>query len=196
MKERYRVLVCGIGDQEIDTGYISRYLRDHGNEVIPFQSYADPEQGGAAIVRAAVQEDVDAIDITTTAAAEVRGHDAIESGLQQYDADNIGIDMHYPADGLRAAWTRLDGVGDVNGQLLADAGLDPDDATVKDVWNALQDGYTERLGDEAVGQDAGRAQAKRIIVQNRERYKGQPTPGQQSSIRWWASLDSGQPHRF
>jgi len=182
---RDRVLVASIGVDDPGTGSVARYLRDAGQEVIVAGDYdADGVDG---VVRATVQEDVAAVDLTVSPRDEPHIEQELASGLAAYDADGVLTDLHYRVDDpCRDAWTVLDGVGRTNGQLLADAGLDPDEAAFRDVWDALRDGYIARVGDEEQGERAGRGQAKTIYSANRDRYRDQPTPGQQSILRCWS----------
>lgn len=186
MDGHYRVLVASIGI-EAGTNPIARYLRDQGHEVIAAPHYDTALEGGESVAQAAIQEDVDMIDLTVSATVEPRVNQYLSDMLAQYDAEDIDTDLHYPPkDPGRARWTQLDQIGPTNGQLLSEAGLDPDTATFKDVWNALADGYTSRLDDEQDGMRVGRAQAKNIRRANEDRYGDEPTPDQQSSISWWA----------
>ncbi len=180
---RDRVLVASIGVDDPGTGSVARYLRDAGQEVIVAGDY-DTVDG---VVRATVQEDVAAVDLTVSPHDEPRIEQTLTDRLSRYDADDVLTDLHYRVDDPRRdAWTELDGVGRTNGQLLADAGLTPDEATFRDVWNALRDGYIARVGDEQQGERAGRGQAKNIYMANQDRYGDEPVPGAQSTLSWWA----------
>src|SRR5438477_2790922 len=86
---RHRVLVAKAGLDGHDRGVkvVSRALRDAGFEVIYSGLHQTPEQ----IVEAAIQEDVDAVGLSSLSGAHMALFPKIIEGLKARGADNIVV---------------------------------------------------------------------------------------------------------
>jgi len=84
---RYRVLVAKPGLDGHDRGakVVARALRDAGFEVIYSGLHQTPEQ----IVEAAIQEDVDAVGLSSLSGAHMALFPKIIEGLRKKGADNV-----------------------------------------------------------------------------------------------------------
>jgi methylmalonyl-CoA mutase C-terminal domain/subunit len=86
---RYRVLVAKPGLDGHDRGakVVARALRDAGFEVIYSGLHQTPEQ----IVEAAIQEDVDAVGLSSLSGAHMALFPRIIEGLRGKGADNVVV---------------------------------------------------------------------------------------------------------
>lgn len=180
----YRVLVGSIGGDTERSVTRTAELRDAGQEVVPLGTYTQ-DPGTDLVVQAAIQEDVDVIDLAVDQEIREQVERYVADELAAYSAGDIMINtVRYSYRQRVRRWTDLDRVGPVNAGILA-VGLDPDTATFKDIWNTLEQAYIARTGDPLTGKCAGRGQAKNIYTANLDRYGDHPTPGHQSNMSWW-----------
>jgi methylmalonyl-CoA mutase, C-terminal domain len=89
MASRYRILMAKPGLDGHDRGVkvVARALRDAGFEVIYSGLHQTPEQ----IVEAAIQEDVDAVGLSSLSGAHMALFPKIIEGMRARGADNVVI---------------------------------------------------------------------------------------------------------
>ncbi len=89
MNKKYRVLIGKPGLDGHDRGakVIAQALRDHGFEVI----YTGIRRSPAEIAAAAVQEDVDAVGLSSLSGAHLRLFPAVVEELAKAGADDIPV---------------------------------------------------------------------------------------------------------
>lgn len=162
----YRVLVGSMDGDTDAAAMLARTFRDQGYEAIFIgeQEELDP------FITGAIHEDVDMVSVAVDHGSAAAARDYLTTSLARYDAEDILVTVEYDTPDLVQDWWQKDGVGSSNAMILADAGVEPTDASYDAVEDALIEGYTAKFDDPAKGESIGRSQAKRIRTYNRELF--------------------------
>lgn len=162
----YRVLVGSADGDESSAATLARTFREQGHEAIFIGDRDDLDP----FVTGAVQEDVDMVSVAVDHESAEMAQDYLTTALARYDADDILVAIEYDTPELVQEWWQRDGVGSTNATMLADAGVDPADASYDAVEDALIDGYTARFDEAPKGESIGRSQAKIVRTYNQELF--------------------------